>query len=570
MNLYLMIKRWFSNQEHLYFLFVFLLLIPNYVLVWTEALPVLLGIASFILPLVFTLFIFLTFRKPGIVVWILLPKLIMDAAQLVLLYLFGESVIAVDMFLNLSSSNASEASELLSNLLPMVVFCAILYSFTLGLAIYSIRLKQGLTSKFRKYWAMHSLALGFIAGLLILVATLQGNKLPVKDEVYPLNALYNLSFAIEKYNKNLKFKETSSGFLYHATKDKKTNEREIYVLVIGETGRAMEWSLYGYERETTPLLQRLDGIIHFTDVVTQSNNTHKSVPIILSGASAENYERIYTEKSIMSAFKEAGFRTMVVANQKLTLSMMIDFYQEADIFIDTSLEQKEGFFTSKPDAILLPYLKREIEESQDDLLVVLHTYGSHFKYNQRYTDRFAYWTPDKIESISSSYLKELRNAYDNTILYTDYILNEVISALEQSKACTSMFYLSDHGEDLFDDSRKRYLHASPIPTYYQLHIPYVLWFSEKYINTYPINYKAALDNQHRPVSTNSVFHTLLDLAGIQTVYKDSALSVVNSAFENRPRMYLGDHDEPVPFYKMGLKKEDFEMLDIKGIDYLKE
>ena len=59
-------------------------------------------------------------------------------------------------------------------------------------------------------------------------------------------------------------------------------KREIYVLVVGETSRAMEWSLYGYERNTTPRMEGLDGLVHFTDVVTQSNNTHKSVPIILS------------------------------------------------------------------------------------------------------------------------------------------------------------------------------------------------------------------------------------------------------------------------------------------------
>ena len=83
-------------------------------------------------------------------------------------------------------------------------------------------------------------------------------------------------------------------------------------------------------------MEGLDGLVHFTDVVTQSNNTHKSVPIILSAASAENYGVIYDEKSIVTAFKEAGFRTLVIANQKLTTSMIGAFYREADTFIDMS------------------------------------------------------------------------------------------------------------------------------------------------------------------------------------------------------------------------------------------
>ncbi|MCD8268023.1 MAG: sulfatase-like hydrolase/transferase [Parabacteroides sp.] len=142
--------------------------------------------------------------------------------------------------------------------------------------------------------------------------------------------------------------------------------------------------------------------------------------------------------------------------------------------------------------------------------------------------------------------------------------------LAQTGACTSMLYLSDHGEDIFDDARARYLHASPIPTYYQLHIPYVIWFSEAYRAVYPDKYRTAAAHSELPVSTNSVFHTVLDLAGIQTSVADSTLAVSNPAFTVRDRMYLGDHDDPVPFWKMGLKKADFIMLDKWGIDYRKD
>ena len=102
--------RWISSQEHLYFLFALLFIIPNCVFFFTEPLPVTVGIASLLIPLAFWMCVLLVARKPGIVVWCLLPKVILDGGQLVLLYLFGQSVIAVDMYLNLTSSNASEAS----------------------------------------------------------------------------------------------------------------------------------------------------------------------------------------------------------------------------------------------------------------------------------------------------------------------------------------------------------------------------------------------------------------------------------------------------------------------------
>ena len=113
-------------------------------------------------------------RKPGVVVWCLLPKIILDGGQLVLLYLFGESVIAVDMFLNLTSSNASEASELLGNIFLVIVCVFFFYTLpTLWLATRSIRMKDRLTAVFRKRWAFRSLGLFGVGVLLCFLPSWQ-------------------------------------------------------------------------------------------------------------------------------------------------------------------------------------------------------------------------------------------------------------------------------------------------------------------------------------------------------------------------------------------------------------
>ena len=561
--------RWISSQEHLYFLFALLFIIPNCVFFFTEPLPVTVGIASLLIPLAFWMCVLLVARKPGIVVWCLLPKVILDGGQLVLLYLFGQSVIAVDMYLNLTSSNASEASELLGNIILVIGCVFFFYTLpTLILAYRSIRQKEKLRNSFRKKWAKISLGM-FVMGLILcFLSPLQDHRFSWKDDVYPANALYNLYFAINKAERNRKYHITSADFKFDATKlEQAEGKREIYVLVVGETSRAMEWSLYGYERKTTPRMEALDGLVHFTDVVTQSNNTHKSVPIILSAASAENYGVLYDEKSIVTAFKEAGLRTLVIANQKLTTSMIGAFYREADTFIDMSAFNTGSTLTSLHDAAILPYLKKELDKEDGNLFVVLHTYGSHFNYHERYPKEFRFYRPDKAEGIRASYKKELRNAYDNSIHYTDYVLGEIVDMLAKTNAPASMLYLSDHGEDIFDDSRARYLHASPIPTYYQLHIPYVIWFSKAYRESYPQKYLEAQAHETYPVSTNSVFHTMLDIAGVRTPVADSTFALTNRAFKVRDRMYLGDHDDPIPFWKVGLKKQDFEMMDKWNIAY---
>ena len=294
------ILRWISSQEHLYFLFGLLFIIPNCVFLFTEPLPVPVGLASIVMPLAFWMGVLLLARKPGVVVWCLLPKIILDGGQLVLLYLFGESVIAVDMFLNLTSSNASEASELLGNIFLVIVCVFFFYTLpTLWLATRSIRMKDRLTAVFRKRWAFRSLGLFGVGVLLCFLPSWQKHSFSLKNDVYPVNALYNLYFAITKSNKNANYSISSADFRFNSVRTGQADgKREIYVLVVGETSRAMEWSLYGYERNTTPRMEGLDGLVHFTDVVTQSNNTHKSVPIILSAASAENYGGLSTGRPI--------------------------------------------------------------------------------------------------------------------------------------------------------------------------------------------------------------------------------------------------------------------------------
>lgn len=572
MNVFAKFYKWISSQEHLYVLFALLFVIPNFVFFITEPFPVTIALSSILLSLGCWMLILLLPAKPGIMVWCLLPIVILDGGQLVLLCLFGESVIAVDMFLNLTSSNASEASELLGNIL--VVIGCVFFFYTLPilwLAFYSIRLKDKLSSGFRKKGIGVSAMLLITGVAVCLPSLLRGDRVSIKNDFYPANALYNLYFAIDKAERGRNYPQTSAHFTFEAFKQSNdAGEREIYVLVVGETSRAMEWSLYGYERQTTPRMEQLDGLVYFRDAVTQSNNTHKSVPIILSAASAENYDVVYNSKSIMTAFKEVGFRTLVIANQKLTSTMIKEFYKEADVFIDMSEQHRTGLnYSSSHDGVVLPCLKNEIEQSSDNLFVVLHTYGSHFNYHERYPKEFSLFTPDKAERIQASSQNILRNAYDNSILYTDYLLGEIVDILAKTDACTSMVYLSDHGEDIFDDSRKRYLHASPIPTYYQLHVPYLIWFSDKYRTLYDEKYQTAESHSSLPVSSNSVFHTILDIAGITTAVSDVSLALTNLAFTIRDRMYLDDHDDPIPFWEVGLKKEDFVMLDKWKIDYTK-
>lgn len=561
------IIQWFSVQEHLFAVFVLLELIPNYILFFTESYPVTIRIASLMIPLGSFAILFSVFKRPGVMFWTLFIKFLLDALQLVLLYLFGSSIIAVDMFLNLTTTNPTEAGELMSNIWIPVAGSLLLYVPAFFLATYSIKLQETLSKRFR----LRSVAVGitlFLAGWgIALIPMTNYHSFAFHKDIYPANIIYNQYFALNKYIKTLNHAENARTFSFQATRSTQSKEQEIIILMVGETSRAISWGLYNKELNTTPRLAKRKSLIHFTDVLTQATVTHKSVPIILSAACAENFDVIYKQKSVISAFKEAGFKTVAFSNQQPNHSFLDDFYNEAEEYKNYYLESKEVHVSFKPDGIVLDDVKKVLEKEKEDLFIYIHGYGSHFNYKERYPKEFSVYKPDDLKRISELYRPEMLNAYNNSILYTDYVIDSLASMLESKDCCSSLIYLSDHGEDLFDDDRDRYLHASPTPTFYQLYIPMVAWFSEKYRTAFPVIFDNAQKHQQSPISTNSIFHTLLDMGQINTPYKDSTLAITNKHFESRKRFFLDDHDQAIEISRSGLKKCDFEMFKKWNIDY---
>lgn len=166
------------------------------------------------------------------------------AFQIVLLYLFGQSIIAVDMFLNLATTNSSEAMELLDNLLPALVTIVILYIPALILGMISIVRKRRLSVDFirrqrKRAWGV--LAIGFLS---LGAAYLLDKKYEMTTDLYPVNVCYNVVLAVERNAQTLDYAETSKDFTFHAVATHPAEDREIYVLVVGRhpvlsTGRCM-------------------------------------------------------------------------------------------------------------------------------------------------------------------------------------------------------------------------------------------------------------------------------------------------------------------------------------------
>lgn len=557
-----------SSGQFLYVYAVVALLLPNIALCYTECLaPWACGV-NVLLPLSLYMLFFSVAKRPGKMIWWAFIFVFFAAFQLVLLYLFGTGVIAVDMFLNLVTTNPGEAMELLDNLAPAVVGVFVVYLPLLILGGVNIRRDSRLSVSFQqrvRHWAMQIGAIGLFC-LLASYLVVDGYRM--RNQLYPVNICYNLYLAFERNAASENYREASRDFKFEARSEHSATAPEVYVMVVGETARTHNFSLYGYPRNTNPLLSKTPGIKAFPNVTTQSNTTHKSVPMLLSAASAEDFERLFHEKGILAAFKEAGFHTVFISNQ-LPNHSFIDFLGE---------QADEHYFLKKEDASQGNHYDEDLLQKLDEILpladasssahyhyryrklfVVLHSYGSHFNYQERYPRSFAYFKPDSRSEAKSENRRDLLNAYDNTIRYTDYILHGIIERLQKwegvqtktdgvyDQPTSAMLYTSDHGENIFDDERSLFLHAAPKASDYELHVPFIIWTSDGFSKQYPDILKALGENRSKQVQSSlSAFHTMLGIGGIQTRYRLDEYSVASGKYHPTKLLYLDDHDEAIP------------------------
>lgn len=535
------------------------IMVPNIVFCFTEPWSMAAKIAGILLPAGLYMALLSLGRKIGRTVWCMFPFIFFSAFQVVLLYLYGESVIAVDMFLNVFTTNVAEASQLLLNLLEALAMVAILYVVPLvwgGIAWFRSTLFPECFRRRLRFLGIIFLCVGLLA---VGTAYLFSPGYNIVRETFPLNAIDNLTEAVARTSQMRHYGETSRGFSYNAHSEADPDKRELYILVIGETGRAMNWQLGGYGRPTNPRLSKIKGLTYFPRGFTESNTTHKSVPMLMSFASAENFDSIYRYKSIITAFKEAGYNTAFFSNQVPNRSYTQFFAEEADTTIYLGDKSKREVTL---DGELLPLLKETISKGAKKQLVVLHTYGSHFLYSDRYPSEMACFTPDSRLDANRHNRPQLINAFDNTIRYTDFVLSEIIAMADSADCRAAVLYSTDHGEDIFDDDRERFLHASPVPTAYQLHVPVLCWLSKECEDEEPRLSRIMQTHKDKIVSPQkSLFMTALDIASISSPYYKEEWSLCSPSYNIGTPVYLTDRNETKKWDEINLKKYDLQYLD---------
>ncbi len=320
-----------------------------------------------------------------------------------------------------------------------------------------------------------------------------------------------------------------------------SDSQQTFVLILGESCSRQHMSLYGASRKTNPKLDSRNDLIAYNDVVSPYSNTLNSVLTILSESNLEQKINFENSIDIIDIFHSAGFKTYWISNQSpigIWDNQVTVFAKKSDYFkfVNTTGNSSfEATLTTSYDSKLFKPLSSALEEEISKKFIVLHLMGSHSSYSKRYPADFEIFRgANKKEKIIAE--------YDNSILYNDFIVDSLLNIISSNsnyvkKHIASVIYLSDHGENVFDElDRVGHDYSNELPKV-NVEIPFLVWLSPTYLKLNPDKAKIVNSNYNKPFVADDLFHSLMDLNGIQSLYLNEDRSVFSEKFnEKRPRI----------------------------------
>ena len=438
-------------------------------------------------------------------------------------------IIDRSMLINALETNLAEASDLAS----WRFFFYMLFLFVIpSIIIFRVRVVD--QSYVKKFLSHGFLALLSVLGVAVVFFSTSAFSSSFFREqkhirVYsnPLSTLYA---SYQVVNKDiLKTVDKFKVYGEDAVINRSTNDRKLIIMIVGETARADRFSLNGYSRNTNPLLSK-ENLISFTNVSSCGTSTAVSVPCMFSFEGREKFDltKFKSRENVLDVVAKTGVSVLWRDNNSSSKGV-------ADRLA------YEDFLSSKNNPVCDPEC-RDIgmlkglddyitKHKNRDILIVLHQMGSHGPaYYKRVPDRFQKFEPIcKTNQLDKCTKEEIGNAYDNTILYTDYFLSEVIQFLKKydQKFLTAMFYVSDHGESLGEYGV--YLHGMPYAVAPKgvTNVPMILWFGDKWIKSQNIDMNLLKKQSNSLLSHDDVPHTILGLLDIDTVLLNKEKNIQN-------------------------------------------
>lgn len=336
----------------------------------------------------------------------------------------------------------------------------------------------------------------------------------------------------------------------------KTAKSETYVIVIGESVDRKHLGIYNYNRQTTPLLSKTDNVYAFDNVVSPNAQTLDSLTKALTFYDNVNF--FQSKRSIINFFNDAGFKTFWISNQSFS-----GWGKAGLITLIARDAAKCGFINrfsweslkSPYDEEMIPVLKKALADTSEKKIIFIHLMGSHGPYADRYPEKFNVFKND------SNWRTQTVAEYDNSILYTDYVLKKIIDELSQKKDMSYMLYFSDHGEDVYEDEKSTFAHADFIGTRHMYEIPFVLWISDAYKANRPDIVKDIEKFKNRPYSIQHLTNTIPELSNLESPDIDKTKSLFYEIKPSSVAKNINEIKNKIWLYRVNNKKRLLHYFD---------
>lgn len=472
---------------------------------------------------------------PYIVKPILIVMLLSASATSYFIEQYG---VAIDktMVQNVFETDTREALELFN--WKLVVFIALLGGLpSLFIARAQIRFPAGARGLLRR----SAIVAGSLAGAMLLLVLLFKSLAPALREHRELRFLLTPTNAIQAVNGYLRNKWSAPLVVAPFGRDAVKGHawlgqarRTVTVIVVGETARAANFSLNGYARNTNPRLSQVPDLINFSNVQACGTSTAVSLPCVFSALGRERYDaaRASRQEGLLDVLSHAGLQVLWRDNNS-GCKGACDRIAYTDLSLPTPGDPLCAAGECY-DERLLAGLPEMIRSADRDLVIVLHQKGSHGPaYARRYPAGFGRFGP----VCDTSELQECERdaivaAYDNTILYTDYVLSKTIDMLRaaatEGQADTAMLYFSDHGESLGENNV--FLHGAPyiFAPSEQTRVPMMLWMSAGFSDRFGIDRHCLAARSRQAFSHDNVFHSVLGMLDVKTAVLNPKLDLFHA------------------------------------------
>ena len=466
--------------------------------------------------------------------WILKPALMLIIlASAAAAYFMDEfsTMIDKEMLINVFESDFRESSEFFNLafavklLLLGVIPAYLIYRLPV---IYPSSLWQGLWQR------SLILVLSLSTAVLIILSQYQDfsgfgrvNR-DLRHFINPENYLFSLkSLAVEALDRG---GIVAKPIATDASLKRSLQQRDkptLVVLVVGETARAANFSLNGYAKPTNPELMK-EAVVSFSNTFSCGTATAISLPCMFSHLTRQQYsdKKVRSFQRLPDVVQQAGINVLWRENNT-GCKGNCDRIPTHQLANEEHPEFCQGGHCF--DEILLEGIDDYLEQKEGDQLLILHQKGNHGPaYYLRYPPVFDRFKPAcKTNQLSQCTQEEITNAYDNALLYTDYLLAKTIRMLQakSEQYHTVMIYVSDHGESLGENNL--YLHGMPylLAPDTQKHIPFIVWLSQGYQQSYQTDQNCLLEKKSTALTHDNLFSSILGLFEIQTEIYDPKLDL---------------------------------------------